>query len=104
MVMAEWKFEVERPSSTPPTKVLQSKQRWEYMVVYIHRTLMTNKLTGVTINGERLDKEEWKEKWTDDNIHLGLNELGMDGWRITGMKSTPVDDEIIYLERPRKGG
>ena len=79
MVMAEWKFEVERPSSTPPTKVLQSKQRWEYMVVYIHRTLMTNKLTGVTINGERLDKEEWKEKWTDDNIHLGLNELGMDG-------------------------
>ena len=101
MVMTEWKFESERPISTPPTKVVESNQRWEYMVVKIEGAMGLN---SVTINGERLDKKEYKEKWTDDNRHLGLNELGMDRWRITAVRENSATGELIYLERPRKGG
>ena len=101
--MTEWKFESERPISTPPTKVVESKQRWEYLVVKISHAPLGS-VNGVTINGERLDKKEWKEKWTYNNIHLGLNELGMEGWRITAIRENRSSGEIIYLERPRKGG
>lgn len=97
--MTDGYFEVEKPIKTPPMIVKQSKQRWECLVVLREYSFVSMDIKSVFINGVRLDKKEWKEKWMDKTIHLGLNELAMKGWRITGTRQQGSTADFIFMER-----
>jgi hypothetical protein len=99
--MTERFFESEKPTKITPTRVIQSAQSWEYLVIFIALKLGSHETGYVEINGEKLEKKEMKAKWNLKNKHKGLNELGKNRWEIVGIKSDS-QSEIIYLKRPKK--
>jgi hypothetical protein len=73
---------------------------WEYMVVRIEYTSLGG-IRSVSYNGKtRIDKKEAKEKWGLAGRHLGLNELGKNGWDFIYMeRGGPGSIDLIYLKR-----
>ena len=73
---------------------------WEYMVVRIEYTALGG-IRSVSYNGKaRINMKEAKEKWGLAGRHLGLNELGKNGWDVIHMeRGGPGSLDLIYLKR-----